>query len=197
MSDRILTDAGLLGGSDKILIGAGLLALSDGILAYAMPQSVCKGKARNCLQGQRLTLVCLQGQRLTLVCLQGQRLTLVCLQGQRLTLVCLLGQRLTLVCFQGPMPDTFQCRCPRGYTGNLCEQVDACSGNPCLNGGTCTNQPLGVDTSSYLCTCLPGFTGNQCQTSTSSPSSSQCDGVVTCLNAGMCLSRADGSYMCQ
>ena len=119
------------------------------------------------------------------------------LQGQRLRLVCLQGQRLRLVCLQGPMPATFQCRCPRGYTGNLCEQVDACSGNPCLNGGTCTNQPLGVDTSSYLCTCLPGFTGNQCQTSTSSPSSSQCDGVVTCLNAGMCLSRADGSYMCQ
>lgn len=105
-------------------------------------------------------------------------------------------------CVTGTTPSTFQCRCIRGFTGTMCEQVDACWNNPCRNGGSCVNQPLGADDSQYSCSCRPGFTGTQCERSaavTDAPgSSTRCaGGVVTCLNGGSCLSRGDGSSGCQ
>ena len=38
--------------------------------------------------------------------------------------------------------------------------IDECSSNPCLNGGSCTDQVNG-----YACSCQPGYAGAQCQTS--------------------------------
>ena len=38
--------------------------------------------------------------------------------------------------------------------------ISECSSNPCLNGGSCTDQVNG-----YACSCQPGYTGRQCQTS--------------------------------
>ena len=38
-------------------------------------------------------------------------------------------------------------------------EVDECSSNPCVNGGTCTDQ-----LNRYTCTCESGFTGNNCET---------------------------------
>jgi hypothetical protein len=38
--------------------------------------------------------------------------------------------------------------------------IDECSSNPCLNGGTCTDQVNG-----YSCTCVAGYTGNRCENS--------------------------------
>ena len=38
--------------------------------------------------------------------------------------------------------------------------IDECSSNPCLNGGSCTDQVNG-----YVCSCQPGYAGAQCQTS--------------------------------
>lgn len=37
--------------------------------------------------------------------------------------------------------------------------VNACSNNPCLNGGACQ-----VNGASFTCSCLSGFSGNNCQT---------------------------------
>ena len=37
--------------------------------------------------------------------------------------------------------------------------IDECSSNPCLNGGSCTDQVNG-----YVCSCPPTYTGAQCQT---------------------------------
>ena len=39
--------------------------------------------------------------------------------------------------------------------------IDECSSNPCLNGGTCTDQVNG-----YVCSCQAGYTGSQCQSRT-------------------------------
>ena len=41
--------------------------------------------------------------------------------------------------------------------------IDECSPNPCLNGGSCED---GVN--SYKCTCLPGFDGKNCENGESS-----------------------------
>ena len=38
--------------------------------------------------------------------------------------------------------------------------INDCMGNPCNNGGTCTD---GIAT--YSCTCPPGFTGTDCEIS--------------------------------
>ena len=38
--------------------------------------------------------------------------------------------------------------------------INECSSNPCLNGGSCTDQLNG-----YICKCRPGYAGAQCQTS--------------------------------
>ena len=38
--------------------------------------------------------------------------------------------------------------------------INECSSNPCLNGGSCTDQVNG-----YACKCQPGYAGRQCQTS--------------------------------
>ena len=40
--------------------------------------------------------------------------------------------------------------------------INECAGDPCLNGGTCTD---GVN--SYTCSCAAGFTGKDCETSES------------------------------
>ena len=38
--------------------------------------------------------------------------------------------------------------------------INECSSNPCLNGGSCTDQVNG-----YICKCRPRYAGAQCQTS--------------------------------
>ena len=39
--------------------------------------------------------------------------------------------------------------------------INECSNNPCLNGGSCTDQVNG-----YACSCQPGYTGARCQSGT-------------------------------
>ncbi|PVD35719.1 hypothetical protein C0Q70_02682 [Pomacea canaliculata] len=97
----------------------------------------------------------------------------------------------------GLTPNTFTCVCPRGYAGLTCEEQDACADQPCLHGGTCTNNLLGLASSSFTCTCTPGFSGDRCQNSAVTPSNT-CNGVVVCLNGGTCVISPDGnSYSCQ
>ena len=38
--------------------------------------------------------------------------------------------------------------------------INECSSNPCLNGGSCTDQVNG-----YVCSCQPGYAGANCETS--------------------------------
>ena len=39
-------------------------------------------------------------------------------------------------------------------------EIDECASNPCLNGGSCTD-----DVDSYNCTCAAGYEGTDCGTS--------------------------------
>ena len=50
---------------------------------------------------------------------------------------------------------------PLTYWVNFVD-INECAGDPCLNGGTCTD---GVN--SYTCSCTAGFTGKECETSKS------------------------------
>ncbi len=54
-----------------------------------------------------------------------------------------------------------------------CRQRDECSSGPCLNGGTCVDEP-----GRFLCVCAPGFTAERCQINID-----EC-GSGPCLNSG-------------
>uniref|UniRef100_G3PUJ9 Delta-like protein n=1 Tax=Gasterosteus aculeatus aculeatus TaxID=481459 RepID=G3PUJ9_GASAC len=82
---------------------------------------------------------------------------------------------------------SYTCSCLPGYTGASCEiQVSECSGNPCRNGGSCSDNDSG-----YKCTCPPGFYGNNCELSANTCA----DGP--CFNAGRCTDNPEGGYFCQ
>jgi hypothetical protein len=54
-----------------------------------------------------------------------------------------------------------------------CEtQIDYCSPNPCLNGGSCSKWGF----FGYKCLCSANYTGKNCQ------NINYCNGVQTCLN---------------
>lgn len=52
----------------------------------------------------------------------------------------------------------FNCVCPPGYFGRLCENKKDCRKKPCQNGGVCQ-----LDNFGYRCQCKKGFTGNECE----------------------------------
>uniref|UniRef100_A0A8C3G387 Delta-like protein n=1 Tax=Cyclopterus lumpus TaxID=8103 RepID=A0A8C3G387_CYCLU len=82
---------------------------------------------------------------------------------------------------------SYTCTCLPGYTGSGCEiEVNECSGNPCRNGGSCTDNDNG-----YKCTCPPGFYGNNCELSANTCA----DGP--CFNGGRCADNPEGGYFCQ
>uniref|UniRef100_A0A3Q0RFS7 Delta-like protein n=1 Tax=Amphilophus citrinellus TaxID=61819 RepID=A0A3Q0RFS7_AMPCI len=82
---------------------------------------------------------------------------------------------------------SYTCSCLPGYTGASCEiQVSECSGSPCRNGGSCTDNDNG-----YKCTCPPGFYGNNCELSANTCA----DGP--CFNGGHCADNPEGGYFCQ
>uniref|UniRef100_A0A8C6V546 Delta-like protein n=1 Tax=Neogobius melanostomus TaxID=47308 RepID=A0A8C6V546_9GOBI len=82
---------------------------------------------------------------------------------------------------------SYTCSCLPGFTGSSCEiEVNECSGNPCRNGGSCTDNENG-----YKCTCPPGFYGNNCELSANTCA----DGP--CFNGGRCTDNPEGGYFCQ
>lgn len=70
-----------------------------------------------------------------------------------------------VICSDVTAPGTgFSCgACPSGYTGDgiTCTDNDECADiiNPCLNNGSCQNNPGG-----FTCDCIPGTSGPTCNT---------------------------------
>lgn len=73
----------------------------------------------------------------------------------------------------------FECQCEPGFWGPECEN-DACSGNPCLNSGTCA---LTGDKSSFTCSCEAGFYGDFCELDESVNGAEGNEKAVLTLNA--------------
>jgi len=51
------------------------------------------------------------------------------------------------------------CECGGGFTGEFCENIVACTNNPCNDAGMC----MAMDKINYICICFSGFTGKTCQ----------------------------------
>jgi len=54
--------------------------------------------------------------------------------------------------------EDYECKCPSGYSGDLCEEdINECELSPCLNGGSCENQ-----NGSFSCLCPEDLHGPVC-----------------------------------
>ncbi|KAI4877768.1 hypothetical protein NFI96_021892 [Prochilodus magdalenae] len=108
---------------------------------------------------------------------------------------------------------SFQCLCPDGWQGKLCDQdVDECLSDPCLNGGHCVDL-----LNDFYCRCSDTWKGKTCQSQVKwflfalcvyvldqrAPAKrvkpcvtgdSQCD-PTTCANGGTCHDHGD-SFRC-
>jgi hypothetical protein len=92
------------------------------------------------------------------------------------------------------------CDCQPGWQGVWCEEnIDACSSNPCLHNGTCTDLDTGLD---YLCTCDEYHEGPNCETNKNPCNELNVmhNGTVIQLNPcgeyGTCIPDASGGVLC-
>ena len=70
----------------------------------------------------------------------------------------------------------YRCVCPSGYGGTRCtDNLNDCSHNPCLNGGTCLDR-----INDFQCRCVPGFVGSLCEINVD-----DCQNFP-CANGGSC-----------
>ncbi|XP_048661022.1 neurogenic locus notch homolog protein 4 isoform X4 [Marmota marmota marmota] len=77
-----------------------------------------------------------------------------------------------------PLPPSFFCNCPTGFTGKRCQVrlQDPCLPSFCSKRGRCHIQASGRP----QCTCMPGWTGEQCQLRDFCSAN-------PCINGGVCL----------
>ncbi|XP_029904625.1 sushi, nidogen and EGF-like domain-containing protein 1 [Myripristis murdjan] len=99
------------------------------------------------------------------------------------------GSMALYVCHSGftPVPRATQSIC--GIQGDwsqppVCEEINECLSQPCLNGGTCRDR-----VASFLCECDVGFSGNRCQTDIDECLSEPCKHGGTCEDQ-------PGTYLC-
>ncbi|XP_076110499.1 uncharacterized protein LOC143079160 isoform X5 [Mytilus galloprovincialis] len=78
------------------------------------------------------------------------------------------------------------CMCANGYNdnGGVCQLMNYCDGNSCLNGGTCFSSYGG-----YICKCALGYSGPSCQFIVDNCA------AQPCVNNGVCTNGVN-SYTC-
>ncbi|CAF0785131.1 unnamed protein product [Didymodactylos carnosus] len=93
-----------------------------------------------------------------------------------------------------PMELGSYCACPPNRTGPSCAEsinVPLCTSETCLNGGTCTQSPVG----GFVCNCLVNYTGNRCEDEAKIEIRDPC-ATNPCLNAGTCIPNQVGGFTC-
>ncbi|XP_071521297.1 uncharacterized protein [Panulirus ornatus] len=93
------------------------------------------------------------------------------------------------VCYTQADMEHFKCQCCQGYMGTHCEEMNACTANPCLNSGLCVDIQEGHDGDTFQCLCLYGYKGRYCEEQTN-----LCESVP-CSNGGTCTGN-HSSYSC-
>ncbi|XP_031431396.1 sushi, nidogen and EGF-like domain-containing protein 1 isoform X2 [Clupea harengus] len=101
----------------------------------------------------------------------------------------LAGAIAIYVCHPGytPVPRATQSICGNQGAWSqppICEEINECLSQPCLNGGTCRDR-----VASFLCECEEGFSGPRCQTDVDECLSEPCKHGGTCEDQ-------PGSYLC-
>ncbi|KAF6018108.1 hypothetical protein EB796_023576 [Bugula neritina] len=100
--------------------------------------------------------------------------------------LCLSTCRHTDVCMYN---STVTCVCPRGYTGEICEnKINRCESNPCVEG-RCLSDDLG----DFTCLCNNGWTGSRCESAVDYCSSHECYTNSKCYsthNGPICVCNA-------
>ncbi|XP_062981541.1 protein eyes shut homolog [Elgaria multicarinata webbii] len=95
-------------------------------------------------------------------------------------------------CLSHVWDEAYTCHCNQPYSGQFCQEFDACSTNPCDNNASCIDKRKkgehGGDT--YECICSPLFAGKNC-----SEIIGQCRSH-SCVNAN-CSSVSPNTYRCQ
>lgn len=74
------------------------------------------------------------------------------------------------ICTAGTGDSGYTCMCSNDYTGANCETMivtDPCDPNPCMNGGTCSNNKSKgkghKHESMFTCQCTSDYTGTTCE----------------------------------
>lgn len=79
------------------------------------------------------------------------------------------------------------CKCPRGFTGRYCQEVNECShSNPCQNGARCINS-----NGRNHCVCVNGWTGPDCSINIDDCASNPCSSGAKRCHDGI------GSFSCE
>ncbi|CAB3367991.1 Hypothetical predicted protein [Cloeon dipterum] len=81
-----------------------------------------------------------------------------------------------------PVPLTahsYECRCPAGWKGNFCDQLDEnpCASDPCTNGATCIRNGA-----NFTCICPAGFAGDYCEEDLNECEFLPCENMAVCLD---------------
>lgn len=76
----------------------------------------------------------------------------------------------------------YSCACGDNYFGVGCQNIDACSTDPCHNGGTCTVDQL--NPRQFVCSCPSSTTGSLCEIVLSPCASLPCENGGICRDGG-------------
>ena len=94
-------------------------------------------------------------------------------------------------CIAESFTGDIHCECCVGYKGKYCEELDACSVDPCKRGN-CSDVIAGHD-EVFNCTCEAGFAGQLCDIDINECDLPENQGV--CKNGALCTD-AQNSYVC-
>ncbi|XP_074845235.1 protein eyes shut homolog [Carettochelys insculpta] len=93
-------------------------------------------------------------------------------------------------CLSHVWEEAYKCHCSQQYSGQFCEEFDACSSTPCHNNATCIDIREGPVGDSYECACPSQFAGKKC-----SEIVGQCQPHL--CQSGNCINVTPNTFLCE